>query len=239
MLKIDSSAVVGYLAACSSFVAVFCTLSLPKTRPQAKPPTSLAERLGLTSFKLLRSRDIGVVIIASCLFMMPLSAFFMHTPLHMSCLGIDRIAATMAIGQVTEIFALLGMGYIMRRFRFRTLMTLGFVFAFLRYALFAMVDENSIWMLIVGISLHGLCWSFFFEVGRAFLDQRAPAEFRAQIQALVTLGTGGVGSIAGTMLVGLAYGKFVTENVGWPGYWWLLAVWCLICGLGFVLFFRE
>ena len=239
LLRIDSSATVGYLAAGLSFVAACCCLALPNVAPQAARARTLAERLGLSSLKLLWSRGIGVVVIGSCLFMMPLTAFYMHTPLFVSHLGIERIAATMSLGQLTEVLALFGMSYLMRRFSYRTLLVSGFAFAILRYLLFAVADQDSVWMLFVGITFHGLCWSLFFEVGRAFLYERAPAEYRAQVQALVALGTSGVGSIGGTLLVGLAYNRLVLNSPGWPNYWWLLTVWCAVCGVGFVLAFRE
>ena len=170
---------------------------------------------------------------------MPLSAFFMHTPLFISDLGIERIAVTMSIGQLSEVLVLFGLGFIMRRFSYSTIFLMGIVLTVVRFGLFAMADQDSIWMLILGISLHGLLWSFFFEVGRVYLYERAPDKYRAQVQALATLGTSGVGSISGTLLVGLAYHRLITTGPGWPAYWWVLAAWCTACGVGFMLIFRD
>ena len=239
LCRLDASAAVGYLAAGSSLIAVAFTLTLPSAMPLAAPATSWADRLGLSALKLLRSRDLGVVVIVSCLFMMPLTAFYMHTPLFLDALGVQRIAATMSLGQLTEVACLFGLGYFLRRFRLRTLLVWGIVFAILRFGLFAVADQDSMGWVLLGIGLHGLCWSLFFEVGRAFVDLRAPTAFRAQVQALVALGTSGLGSLVGTALVGIAYQALVPSGAGWSAYWWLLAAWCVLCGWGFVLVFRD
>ncbi|MEM8678479.1 MAG: MFS transporter [Planctomycetota bacterium] len=237
LLGYDASPAVGYLSAGAGVIAGGLCLTLPTALPPSAPATRWSERLGLTALGLLRSRDIGVVVIVACLFMMPLTAFYLHTPLFLNDLGTQRIAAVMSVGQITEVFALFGLGYLMRRVRLRTLMVCGFLFAIARYALFAATQSQ--WMLLLGIAFHGLCWSLFFEVSRAFLELRAPPEYRAQVQALMALGTSGLGSAVGTITLGMLYAAVVVAGPGWSAYWWLLTIWCAACGIGFVLVFRD
>ena len=239
LLKLDQSAAVGYVSAAYNVVAVFFCYFLPSTRPIANGNLRLRDRLGLSSLRLLPTRDVGVVILGSCALMMPLTAVFMHIPLFISELGVQRIAATMSIGQLTEVVALFGLSGIMRRLSYRALFTAGLLLAFVRYALFAVADPNSTWLLVVAISLHGLCWSFYFEVSRVFLHERAPPEFRAQVQALAALATSGIGSIAGAILVGIVFHRLAPQQTGWSTYWWALAAWCAACAVGFLLLFRD
>ena len=161
--------------------------------------------------------------------MVPLSAYYMHTSLFMGDMGFDRIAATMTIGQMTEVVALFSLGFLMARIRARTLFLAGIAFGIARYGLFATgAMTQSSWMIVLGIALHGFCWTFFFEAARPFVHQIAPAELRAQVQALLTLGTGGVGSITGTLFVGYLFHQNVGSSAsGWTTYWYILMAICL------------
>ena len=63
LLKLDESAKVGYLAAAANLIGVCFCMLLPATRPVARGPATLRERMGLSSLRLLRSRDLGAVIL--------------------------------------------------------------------------------------------------------------------------------------------------------------------------------
>jgi hypothetical protein len=240
-LSIDSSPTTGYLSVIVRVIAFGCCCFLPRTPPAAFSTLTLRQKLGLGSLGLLRRRDLGTVIITGTCFMVPLSAYYMHTSLFMSDLGFERIAATMTIGQMTEVLALFSLGYLVARISARTLFLTGIAFGIIRYGLFAtgaMTDSG--WMVVLGIALHGLCWTLFFEAARPFVHQRAPAELRAQVQALLTLGTGGIGSITGTLFVGYLFDRYVgSAETGWTTYWFVLMAICIACFLGFAIRFRD
>ena len=89
------------------------------------------------------------------------------------------------------------------------------------------------------MSLHGICCTFFFETGRVFLNKRVDARYRAQVQALMTFASMGVGSLVGTLLCGWLYKVMVLHgHGGWFAYWMLLAAMCLVTGIIFAIGYR-
>ncbi|NIP98737.1 MAG: nucleoside permease, partial [Akkermansiaceae bacterium] len=88
-------------------------------------------------------------------------------------------------------------------------------------------------------ALHGLCYTFFFETGRVFLNRRVDPGLRAQVQALLTFASFGIGTLVGTLVCGWLYDWMVgAGHGGWTGYWGLLGVMCLVTGVYFQLGFR-
>ena len=227
---LDSSTRVGDVAFGLRLVAGLCAFLLPHTPPLANDSKGWKSALGLDSITIFRNRDHRVYLITTFLLSVPLAAFYMHTPIHLRDLGFRSVAAGMTLGQVFEIVAFLMMGFWLTRVRIRTLLIVAMACAVARYVIFAMggVMPHYLWIL-VGLSLHGICWTFFFETGRVFLNRRVDQRFRAQVQALVTFASMGLGSLVGTLVCGKLYDLMVVGGVGgWTGYWSVLAGMCLL-----------
>ena len=101
-------------------------------------------------------------------------------------------------------------------------------------------SDDSIASVLVGVALHGICWTYFFEAGKVFLARRIERGIRTQSQALLALLTSGIGGLAGTAFVGWANGYLVNETTGagWSDYWWLLTTVCAFCVIGFMIGYR-
>jgi nucleoside transporter len=236
----DDSAKVGYLAAGLRVLAGLCCFLLPHTPPLATNAKGWRSTLGLDSFRIFRDPDHRVYLISCFLLSVPLAAFYMHTPLHLRVLGFQSVAAGMTVGQIFEIVAFLMMGFWMRRVRIKHIMLVAISCGVLRYALYAMggAFPHVAWVL-VGVSLHGICFTFFFETGRVFLNRRVDPGLRAQVQALMTFASMGFGSLVGTFVCGWLYDRMVIGGVGgWTGYWSVLATMCLATGIYFALGYR-
>ena len=226
---LDESTKVGDVAFGVRVVAGLCAFLLPQTPPVASDSTGWRSALGLDSLRIFQNRDHRVYLVSTFLLSVPLAAFYMHTPIHLRELGFGSVAAGMTLGQVFEIVAFLMMGFWLSRVRIRTLLIVAMVCAIIRYVLFALggVVPHFAWLL-VGLSLHGICWTFFFETGRVFLNRRVDQRFRAQVQALVTFASMGLGSLVGTLVCWALHDWMVVGGIGgWTCYWASLAIMCL------------
>ena len=226
----DASPKAGYAAAITRCVCGISAFFLPNTPPLGNS-RSLRTLLGLDAFRLLKERDHLVFFLVTMLLSIPLAAFFMHTPMHLLMLGNDKPTATMTIGQISEIAAMLLMSVVMNRFRVKTVLMFALGLSALRYALFALagVSGSSAW-LIGGIALHGLCYTLYFITGQLFLDRRVDPGMRTQAQGLLSLASNGVGSVIGTILAVKLHDFTVgAHNGGWSTYWGIQCACIAIC----------
>lgn len=237
---LDDSPKVGTIAAGVRVLAGLCCFLLPHTPPRATDAKGWRSVLGFDSLRIFRDSDHRVYLISTFLLSVPLAAFYMHTPLHLRDLGFQFVAAGMTVGQIWEIVAFLMMGFWMRRVRIKYIMLVAIACGVLRYVLYAMggIFPHFAWVL-VGVSLHGICFTFFFETGRVFLNRRVDPGVRAQVQALMTFASMGFGSLVGTILCGWLHKHMVNGGLGgWAGYWSVLAAMCLGTGIYFFLGYR-
>jgi MFS family permease len=241
LLAMDLSASVGWLSVGSSILAAVCCFLLPHCPPKGGPPKNALDVLGLRAFRLFKQRDTAMFFGTAFLFSIPLAAYFMHTPQQLRFLGCEQIAAVMTVGQLTEVVAMLMMGWLLRTWSIKSIFVLALVCGTLRYLLYAVgASDDSIASVLLGVALHGICWTYFFEAGKVFLARRIERGIRTQSQALLALLTSGIGGLAGTAFVGWAHGYLVDETTGagWSDYWWLLTAMCGFCVIGFMIGYR-
>lgn len=231
---LDLSAANGKLGAgIRIFAGVACFL-LPVTLPMGKKAEHWTDHLGFGALKLLRDRDLLVYFLTALFFTIPLGAYYLHTPMHLKELGVERISLAMTAGQAVETLAMLTMGLVIARFRVKPILLFAMGCGVLRYAFYGM-DEVA-W-LVTGVALHGICWTLFFEAGRVFVHRRVEVGMRGQAQALLGFCTGGLGGVLGVITVNFLYLQIVPSH-GWTAYWMTLTAWSGVAMLGFAIFYR-
>lgn len=239
VLNADGSVLSGYAAAAVRLLGGFMAFFLPSTPPPGRS-RSWRTLLGMDAFRLLKERDHLVFFTATALWSIPITAFYMWAPKHLAELGDTKATATMALGQVSEVVAMILMASLMTRFRVKSLLTLALVLSVLRYAFFAwsgMVGTRT--GLMIGISLHGFCYTFFFITAQLFLDRRVPIGMRSQAQGLLALFSGGIGTLIGTVVVRQLYDfTVVGEHGSWTTYWTILGAAIIAITIGFVALYR-
>ena len=112
----------------------------------------------------------------------------------------------------------------------------------LRYLLFAYGDAGeTMFMLIIGIALHGLCYDFFFVSGQIYTNFKAGDKFRSSAQGLITLATYGIGMLIGFYVAGLITDAYAMggELHDWKEIWIYPAGFALVVMILFAIFFKN
>jgi nucleoside transporter len=241
-LGFDQSAKTGQLAAGIRVFAGLACLMLPHTPPKGEKAAGWRSALGLDAFKILKDRNMATYFWTCFLFSIPLAAFYMFTPRHLEDLGMEQVAAGMTLSQASEVLSLIGLGAVMARWGIKSILLFAIGCGVVRYSLFAVGESMGSLSLVLGaVILHGLCWTFYFEAGRVFVDRAVQPGMRAQTQALLTLMAGGLSTVLGTLVAdGLHRWLVLAEGgPGWSAFWWILAAMCAASWLIFAVGYRR
>ncbi|MEN3157961.1 MFS transporter [Alkalimonas sp. NCh-2] len=230
------------LAAAASVLLGLLSFFLPHTPPAAREEaTGLRQMLGLDALNLLRDRSYLIFFMTSVLICIPLAFYYQNTNLFLNDIGISGAAAKMSMGQMSEIAFMLLLPFFFKRFGIKWTLLIGILAWVLRYVLFAYGNSGElVWMLFVGILLHGICYDFFFVTGQIYTEQKAGAHHKAAAQGLITLATYGVGMLIGFRLAGWVTDSYtVATGYQWYQIWMLPAAFAAVVLLLFALLFQD
>ncbi len=188
-----------WVAAASSFAFGIYSFTLPHTPPPAKgKPIDLHSLLMVDALKLLKNPPFLVFSICSMLICIPLGYYYGQTSAYLGAAGFTQAAATMTLGQMSEIIFMLLIPFFFRKLGVKVMLLIGMGCWVLRYVLFSYgAPEQVTWMILLGVALHGICYDFFFVTGFIYTDQKSPVEVRSQAQSLLVFLTQGLGMFFG------------------------------------------
>ena len=243
ILAADKTVVPLQWAAGASVLFALYSFTLPHTQPPSRgEPVSVQRILGIDALRQLQSRSFVVFIVCVTLISIPLAAYNAYAPVFLAAAGLSSPAFKMSFGVMGEVFIMFAMPLLFLRMGFKAMFLAGLAVWGLRYVLFAAaVPAVSVWMIMAGILLHGVCFDFVFVAGRIYLDRQATAAIRGQAHGFLVVVTLGIGQLAGALLSGWLFGllPMAQSLEAWSSFWLVPAVFCfLVMGL-FGWLFKE
>jgi nucleoside transporter len=231
-------------AGVASLALALYSLSLPHTPPaKLGHAVTIGDILGLDALKLMRESSFAIFVIGSFLICIPLQFYYGLAGAFLSEIGIENVPAKMTWGQVSEIFFMLVMPWFFIRLGVKWMLIVGMLAWTTRYLLFSWGDNGSlVWMLYLGILLHGICYDFFFVTGQIYVDKRAPGDLRAAAQGFIAFVTLGVGMFVGSLVFGRVLDMYRTDGPvphDWSAIWLVPATGAAVVMVLFALFFKS
>ncbi len=242
MPEVEKSSMPMKMAALASVVMGLFSFTLPNTPPQnVGKNVTIGEVLGLKALRLLKERNFLIFVVCSLLISIPLAFYYNFTNLFLNEQGMTGVAAKQSMGQMSEVLFMVLMPFFFIRLGVKKMLLAGMLAWVLRYALFAAGNVDSlVWMLYLGILLHGICYDFFFVTGQIYVDQKASKDIRASAQGFIALITYGVGIGLGSILSGKVVDAFTSEGVKhWGQIWWVPCGIALVIALFFSMTFKD
>ncbi len=230
------------VTAAVSLVLGLFSFTLPDTPPgKAGTKTTIRDILGLDALSLLKKKNFLIFFIASMLICIPLAFYYQETNKFLNELKVSGAAAKMSIGQMSETLFMVLMPFFFARFNIKKMLLFGMIAWVLRYLLFGFGDaDTGIWMLYIGIALHGICYDFFFVSGQIYTDQQAGEKNRSSAQGMITLATYGVGMLIGFWFAGSISEYYKTaDGHDWKSIWMIPAGIAAAITILFLLFFKA
>jgi nucleoside transporter len=231
-MGVESTAIPIRLAAGASILMAIYCLTLPHTPPlRSSSGFKIGNIFPAEAFNLFKDRNFSVFALASFLICIPLQFYYAFTNPFLNEIGVQNAAGKMTMGQMSELLFMVTLPWFFRRLGVKYTLMLGMFAWVARYLLFGFGNSSAlVWMLYLGIILHGICYDFFFVTGQVYVDQKAPVALRAAAQGLITFVTYGIGMFLGSWLSGKVvdvYAKLSSAGAvlhDWRSIWMVPAV---------------
>ncbi|EMS34147.1 nucleoside:H+ symporter [Mariniradius saccharolyticus AK6] len=232
------------MASIASVILGIFSFTLPKTPPKGRSSdkVKISDLIGLDALGLLKDRNYAVFFLSSILICIPLAFYYQNANPFLAEIGVSDPTGKMTIGQVSEVLFLLLLPLFFKRFGFKVTILVGMLAWSLRYFLFAFGDaDGGLWLLLVGIALHGICYDFFFVSGQIYTDSKAGERFQSSAQGLITLATYGIGMLIGFAIAGQVTDIFLTEagSHDWKSIWMIPSGIAILVVIVFLVFFKN
>ena len=162
--------------------------------------------------RLLREPSFAVFFGVSFIITIVLAFYYNYTGLYLEKhLGVGDVASTMTIGQWSEMLLLPFLPVFLRRLGMKWVLAMGMLAWGLRYGIFAWGGTFPVgvffWPVILCLTLHGVCYDFFFAAGFIHVDNESPADIKGSAQALFVFLTYGLAMWLGSELSNVVFDK--------------------------------
>jgi nucleoside transporter len=222
------------MCAVASLVLGLFSFTLPATPPQraAGESVTMREMLGLDALALLKDRNFLVFFVSSILICIPLAFYYQHANQFLTEIQVANATGKQTIGQMSEVLFMLLVPFFL---------LVGMLAWAVRYLMFAYGNAGDlVFLLLVGIALHGVCYDFFFVSGQVFTDSKAGPKFKSAAQGLITLATYGLGMLIGFWVAGQLTDMYAVNGAhDWRSIWIFPAVFAAAVAVLFSWLFKN
>lgn len=227
-----------HLSAFSSLITAIYVLTLPTGLKRNKGEIVIIPR---DSLRVIFQPEILVVSILGVVLTFTDRFYVFGGGPFVRSLGFSdkMIMPILSIGQIPEIIGLAFLGIILKKIGLKKTLLIGVFCTIIRFSVFSSGNPH---LLFLGISMHGLTYSFFFTPLIIFLDNRCDKYSRAGAHQLFTIITGGVGGLAGNLLAGYTAditSISVSNQLNFHQYWLVPLILAVIGFTGIFIFLTE
>jgi MFS family permease len=193
------------IAAVLSFaLAAFCVF-LPRTPPLRVRKGKQSALAVVGVIKQFWDPQFALLIALSFVLALVVPFYSYAVPMLLEYLGISGhwVPAAMTVGQISEFPCLALLHRCFVRWGAKVTFAVGMAAWLLRYGLFAVdLGSASLGMVLLGVSLHGVCHVFLVVVIQLYIDRRCPPDSRATAQNLFAFLTMGIAMPLGFLVAG-------------------------------------
>jgi nucleoside transporter len=219
--------------------AAWCLVALPKTPPRREGVEPLAFAKAL---RLLQIPAFAVLVLVSLPISVIHNIYFVQASPFLRSLGLPAgsVGPAMAIGQVSEILVMAGLGWMLKSLGFRAVITIGALAYFVRYLIWSQTGL-PVPLLVGSQALHGVCYACFFAASYIYVDRLAPPDVRHSAQTVFGILILGGGPVIGGWLSGRLSEVYATPEgaIDYSQLWNTVSMIALGAALAFVTFFRD
>ncbi len=193
-------------------LGLYC-LTLPNTPP--KGAEGGTDAFGMNALKLLKDPSFLVFII--CVFLVSIPAcgyFFTLLGAMLQQRDYPSALALTTLNQFAEIVFMFTMPWFVMKLGMKRVLMIGMVAWGIRYLCFS---SPLFGFALIGLLLHGFCYSFLYVGSYMYVDKRAPEDLKASAQSLLTFLLIGIGWFVGAKGAGFMKDKYHADVTGMPG----------------------
>ncbi len=202
---------------CAIILSIFA-LTLPNYKMEK--PASIKEVFPVDAIKILFRKEILLILIIQYLVFIADRFYFLSTAPFLSSIGIAEkiIMPIMSLGQFTEIFAMMLLGFLLPKIGYKKLLVLGLFAEILRFGGYLAGSFHP--LAIFGVVIHGFTYAFIYVTISIYLDENSTTKTRTALHQLFFMLIFGVGGFIGNTFAGKvidfsSVNNIVNYNILW------------------------
>ncbi|MCM8873355.1 MAG: MFS transporter [Paludibacteraceae bacterium] len=240
-------------------LCLYC-FTLPACKLVRKESKSLGEQLGLSAFKLFKTKKMALFFIFSAMlgmslqvtngFATPYLTHFKSDPAMADTFGANNATMLISLSQIAEALCILLIPFFLKRYGIKVVMLIAMLAWVLRFGFFGAGNPAfpGVILIVLSCVVYGVAFDFFNVSGGIFVDKECEPDVKASAQGLFMLMTNGLGATIGTLAAGAVINNlchwnedgFLVGNTptGWSTAWYIFSAFALVVAVAFAFLFE-